>query len=381
MSGTILSCQETPLKWPSNVALDQVTTCSTCGIRVFSNGPGPLQILTRRQNNGLGDGVNIVEDTGLGADYRGQQYVYEESIFHAPGLHVFPGQSTPYPAEYHIHMRTAPNVSPARSLTIVIPASYMVEGLGGDYYAAMSRTISDVRPSIASLLPIGSDILQYQGPDIRGRTKANLTPDTCSSDNERQFLLVLTVSHIDAVHINRIYTEGSLSTDLRDWPAPGAYPTQSIPTDRLLTKAILAKPGILGKPSAKAQKDKKKATSELECKPLTIVDGKTAVDVSGKTILLGDLYTKDGEGQGQEQSKGKAIPYWAKTVMVTLVFFLSILFWDWVITALLWNTIFQASSTNLPKWTTIKILVILLLTIIFAFVYESIQRSLGLLRL
>jgi len=370
MSATTLSCKETPLKWPSNVSLEQVTTCSTCGIRVFSNGPGSLQILTRRQG-GIGDGVNIIEDNGLGADYRGQLYVYEESIFHAPGLHVFPGQSTPYPAEYHIHMRTAPNVTPARGITIVVPASYMVEGPGKEYYAAMRSSIADFRPSISTLLPPGSDILQYQGPDIRGRSKENLTPEACSSEYERQFLLVLRVSHINAADINRIYTEGSLSTDLRDWPAPGPYPTENIPTDRLLTKVVLAKPGILGSPVKKTKKEVKR-TSELECKPLKIVDGKTAVDVSGKTIMLGDLYKKS---QGGEGTGSAGLPIWAKLAMFVMIFFLSILFWDWVFTLLLWNTIFDAQSTNLQKWTNMKLLAIIVITILFGYNYTSISNS------
>ena len=370
MSATMLSCNETPFKWSPNVSLDQLTTCATCGIRIFSNGPGSLQILTRRQG-GVGDGVNIVEDAGMGADYRGQQYVYEESVFHAPGLHVFPGQTTPYPAEYHIHMRTAANVTPSRSITIVVPASYMVEGPGRDYYAAMSKTIADVRPSISTLLPPGSDILQYQGPDIRGRTKENLTPDSCSSENERQFLLVLRVTHIDAADINRIYTEGSLSTDLRDWPAPGPYPTETIPTDRILTKVILAKPGILGKPKKTTQAGPKERT-ELECKPLKIVDGKTAVDVSGKTILLGDLYKKDGSDSSDGSAVG--LPYWAMIAMFFLIFFLSIVFWDWVFTILLWNTIFKTESTTLQKWSNMKILLLMSMPFLFIPLYGFVAR-------
>jgi hypothetical protein len=305
----------------------------------------------------------------MGADYRGQMYVYEESIFHAPGLHVFPGQSTPYPAEYHIHMRTAANVTPRRSITIVVPASYMVDGPGSGYYAAMRRTIADVRPKISDLLPPGSDILQYQGPDIRGRTKENLTPDSCSSEYERQFLLVLNVTHINAADINRIYTEGSLSTDLRDWPAPGAYPTESIPTDRLLTKVVFAKPGILGKPVKKAQVDTKK-TTELECKPLKIVDGKTAVDISGKTILLGDLYKKDGESGGDSSSA--RLPIWILAAIFIIVFFLSLVFWDWVFTIIFWNTVFSTNSTNLYEWSNIKFIALISITGVFVWFFTSI---------
>jgi hypothetical protein len=314
--------------------------------------------------------VNIVEDSGMGADYRGQQYVYEESVFHAPGLHVFPGQSTPYPAEYHIHMKTAPNVSPSRSITIVVPASYMVEGPGKEYYAAMSRSISDVRPAISALCPPGSDILQYQGPDIRGRTKDNLVPESCSSDRERQFLLVLRVSHIDAADIHRIYTEGSLSTDLRDWPAPGAYPTKTIPTDRLLTKVILAKPGILGKPEKTSRKDIH-PSAELECKPLRIVDGKPAVDISGKTMMLGELYSK---GTSDTDDKVK-LPMWVQQSMFCGIVFLSILFWDWVGTTMVWNTVFQVHSTNLQQWSNMKICMIAIVMFLCTYFYDSIAMT------
>jgi hypothetical protein len=63
MSNVKLSCDETPLAWPSSVAIDDLTSCSTCGFTVQAPSPGSLQILTRRQGSGVGDGYHIASRT------------------------------------------------------------------------------------------------------------------------------------------------------------------------------------------------------------------------------------------------------------------------------------------------------------------------------
>ena len=80
MSDIRLTCDETPLAWPSTVGVDDLTKCGSCGFRMLTSQPGSLQVLTRRQGSAAaGDGVNIEEDPALGVDYRGQRYTYEES--------------------------------------------------------------------------------------------------------------------------------------------------------------------------------------------------------------------------------------------------------------------------------------------------------------
>ncbi len=288
MSDIRLTCDETPLAWPSTVGVDDLTKCGSCGFRLLTSQPGSLQVLTRRQ--GSGDGVNIEEDSALGLDYRGQRYTYEESILHTPGLHVFPGQKEAYPAEYHLHFKTFS--APQRAVTIVLPVSHKEKGPGEAYFAAAAAKPDPnaVRPLVDTLFVPGSKMIQYRGPDIRGRTKDTPTTDACTAEEERQFLMVLNVASIRAADLERIPREGSLSTDPRDLPAPGVKPKTSLPRDRLLRCAVLADPGVLGPTVAAIASGPGPApVKELECNPITVQDGRAVVDIKGKPVDLGSM--------------------------------------------------------------------------------------------
>lgn len=297
MDTNILTYAETPLTWPTNVGLEDITSCRTCGVRVSAPQPGSLQILTRRAQGGVGDGVNIDEANGsIGADYRGQRYSYQEAIFHTPGLHVFPGQSDVYPAEYHIHMTTFSQ--PQRSITIVIPVSHRVTGPGADYFAAAAAKPDPtaVRPTLTTLLTPGAQVLQYQGRDIRGRTAdvPEGNPDTTTRDNEnkeeRQFLLVLAPCQINAADLERIPREGSASSDPRDLPAVGVAPSTKPTRDRLRRVAVLANPGILGPGSLGSGAGPLDSSGmEMECLPLQVVEGQDVIDMSGVAVPITDL--------------------------------------------------------------------------------------------
>jgi hypothetical protein len=300
MSG--LTCDETPLAWPSSVAAGDLRNCTSCGILVLAPQSGSLQILTRRQGGGVGDGVNIDEASSIGADYRGQRYTYVESIFHTPGLHVFPGEKDVYPAEYHIHFQTY--AQPYRALTVVIPVSHRSNDkpldAGIDYFAATAAQPDPnaTRPTLSTLLPPGTPIIQYAGPDIRGRTADVPTTPDCDAPMERQFLLVQKVVGIRASDLERIPREGSLSTDVRDLPAPGVKPVvKQISRDRLLATALMAEPGILGEgQSWGGVVNDSAAPTELSCKPLKVVNGRDVVDVSGTWTDITSLLNGSGGG-------------------------------------------------------------------------------------
>jgi hypothetical protein len=266
----------------------------------MSTQPGSLQILTRRQGSAAaGDGVTIEEDAALGVDYRGQRYTYEESVLHVPGLHIFPGQKEAYPAEYHLHFKTFS--APQRAITVVVPVSHLAKDsvvAGEAYFAAMAAKPdpSAKRPLVDTILPPGTNVVQYRGPDIRGRTKDKPTTAACEADEERQFLLVLSVARIRATDLERIPREGSLSTDPRDLPAPGVKAKTTVPRDRLLKSAVLANPGIIG-PAAHAVAALKAtgpALKELQCNPVKVVGGKDVVEVKGKPVELAKLLGQPG---------------------------------------------------------------------------------------
>lgn len=360
MADVKLTCEETPLRWPASVATTDLKTCANCALHVFSPNPGSLQILTRRQG-GAGDGVNIEESVSTGADYRGQRYAFEEAIFHTPGLHVFPGQSDVYPAEYHIHMRTFS--APLRSFTLVIPVSHLVDGPGQDYFAAMAAKPDPnaTRPTLNTLLTPGTQIIQYQGPDIRGRTVdvPNGNGEQCASEEMRQFLLVLQVAHIRAMDLERIPREGSISTDPRNLPAPGVTASQVVAKDRLLRVATLANPGIAAAVAAADPPPPPPASTDMECQPVKIVNGRDVIDVSGKSVDLLTLLGLDVSGGG---GSGTTTPNpsinWGTSLTMFLGMLLGLLFADWIF-GKLWFYFFEKAEGRVLAWEKLKIIAFL----------------------
>jgi hypothetical protein len=301
MTSMQLTCDETPLKWPRSATLEDLTVCKSCGFILHAPNPGSLQVQTRRAGDGVGDGVNVMEASDIGLDFRGQRYTFEEAIFHTPGLHVFPGEKEVFPAEYHLHFRTL--TAPLRGVSIIIPVSHRVTGIGADYFAAISgRPDPSVqRPTLASILTPGTDVLQYQATDIRGRTEDVQEPATCGDRYERQFLLVLRPCAIYASDLERIPREGSLSTRPSDLPAPGVKTKQSLPIDRAKRTLLLARPGIFGGETmtSPAFNSGVSEREELQCKPVKIVDGRDVVDICGETMDLLKLLGLDSNGGGR----------------------------------------------------------------------------------
>jgi hypothetical protein len=270
---------------------------------VIAPNPGSLQIQSRRPSPGVGDGVNIDEANSIGADYRGQRYTYEEAIFHSPGLHVFPGQKAIYPAEYHIHFQTLSE--PKRAVTLVIPIDHNIEGPERTYFAAIKAKPdpSVRRPTLESLLAtLDGPMLQYEGPDIRGRVKSGSAPER--KEGERQFLLVLKVASIRPSDLERIPSIDGAYTDPRKLPAPGVEPKiNALSRDRIVRTTVLATPGLLYNTPAAVAAEKVRLGNELEIKPIKVVDGRVVVDMSGKPVDIKALLglSEDQSGQGSSQ--------------------------------------------------------------------------------
>jgi len=346
MSTITLTCAETPLAWPPSVPLSGLDTCGTCGIRIIAPNAGSLQLTTRRPT---GDGVNVDEHNQIGAEYRGQQYTYEGAVFHTPGLHVFPGQSAPYPAEYHIHMRALS--APVRYITVVIPASHLVaeDPVTKTYFSVMRKDprAAETRPNLESLMAaLDSTILQYRGPDLRGRVIDTSGSSVCTSTDERQFLLVLKPAYIRASDLERIPREGSRSSDPRNLPAPGAEPKiRALPLDRLKRSAVLASPGILYA---------KKATTAKTGPQLRLLNGNDLVDICGTPISLDDLLGK--KSGAAESTGGVDVPVLLIVLIIASMFvrLIGFLLADWVFTRFVWPFFFNESPLlaewNIYKW-------------------------------
>lgn len=358
---TALSCAETPLAWPTSTPITTLNTSSTSGIHVYSPQAGSLQILTRRQQ-GVGDGVNIMESNTVAADFRGQRYSFEEAIFHTPGLHVFPGQTAVYPAEYHVCLETFSE--PRRAITLVIPVSHRAvdtpreEGVA--YWAACSAKPDPAvtRPTLSTLLVQGTEIVAYRGPDLRGRTADNPTPPSCTAPEERQFLLVLAPVRIRASDLERIPREGSLSTDPRDLPAKGISPTTAVTQDLLQRTAVLCIPGIKEAVAAE-EKAAPPPSVETICKPIQIVDGKTIVDVNGKPVALRTvlgLDTGSSPPQSAQASIGLISPNdFMRGLLTFICVMVGLVIADYLV-GRLWHLCMKpAAGASLDQWEPIKI--------------------------
>ena len=365
MSNIMLSCAETPLAWPSSTTVADIPNSTTSGVQIYSAQPGSLQILTRRQQGGVGDGVNIMESNTVGADYRGQRYSYDEAIFHTQGLHIFPGQTAPYPAEYHVLLETF--AEPRRAITLVIPVSHKVQGPGADYFAACSAQPDPAatRPTLSTLLTPGTPIVAYRGPDLRGRTADNPTPETCTTGEERQILLVLSPVQIRASDLERIPREGSLSTDPRDLPALGAAPTTAVARDRLVRTAVYCTPGIKGAVASFEAAPEPTQQKALACSPIKTVGQQNVVDISGQRVALGALL---GAGSvaapPPAASKGEVIRRDSITNVlrhagIFVASLIGLLLADWLISKL-WGVFMKSSVPGqLEKWEKLKIFYIL----------------------
>jgi len=342
MSSITLTCAETPLAWPSSVPLSGLDTCGTCGIRIIAPHAGSLQLSTRRP---IGDGVNVDEHNQIGAEYRGQQYTYEGAVFHTPGLHVFPGQSAVYPAEYHIHMRALS--APVRYITVVIPVSHLVaeDPVTKAYFSVMRRVprAAETRPNLESLMAVlDSSILQYQGPDIRRRVSDTSGSPVCASTDERQFLLVLKPAYIRASDLERIPREGSNnSIDPRNLPAPGAEPKiRALTLDRLRRAAVIANPGILYA---------KKAVATSSGPQLRLLNGSDLVDICGTPMSLDELLGKKPTSITPTGSANVSVLTIAIIIVSMFARLIGLLLADWVFTKWCWPYFFK-DTPLLGEW-------------------------------
>jgi len=318
-----------PLAWPDSLDLSSVAVTNASGIKISAPRPGSLQVLTRRQSGGVGDGVNIEEDHSITADYRGQLYSYDEAILHVPGIHVFPGQSAPYSAEYHIHMET---IHPKRYLTLVIPIKQIVAGtrdisgrdISGNPYFTACKAQPDaaaVRPTLASILPYDSDLIQYVGPEIRGRSSTQGTGDTTY---EHAYLLVLTPIYIRAFDLERIPREGSASSDPRDLPAPGVAPTAKIEPKILATKVKFSPRGLI---------NPNPYIPSVPVCPAPIP----------KETPEPEPVVRQGGGTGF---------YVGISLVFTLGFYLGVMLMDWVLGFMFWQTFF--TGIRVTSWEPLK---------------------------
>lgn len=331
------TCAETPLHL-LDISLNDITVSSTSGIEISIDGSGPLLISQREKR----DGINILERTFV-ATYRGQRYTSIDFIFHTPGLHIFPGQKTQYPCEYHIHMGTYSK--PTRFITIVIPIVYSDFTINtpppNPYFTACKAPQdASIKPSLATLIPYGSPIIQYQGPDLRGRTEKNPTNADCPDlTTDFEILMVTKPVYISEADSDRIRRGGYTGTNTEaNQPVPGVAPSEKMPRTKILNQIVLAVPGIID-PNA----------------PLTS-PASTPTTTTTKTVSEIDIDVYDSVNTSLER------------FLFPIGIFIGFIIVDFI-SGYIWTTLFTGDAVK--AWLPIKVLVIALCCIAATFWYRD----------
>jgi hypothetical protein len=275
-------------------------------------------------------------------------------VFHSPGLHIFPGQKEVYPAEYHVHFSTGQDVEPKRAVTLVIPVSHHVDGPEKPYFAAMKAKPDPtvVRPTLESLLAkLGGSVLQYQGPDIRGRVRSSSEQ---KKEKERQFLLVLKVASIRASDLERIPSLDGKYSDPRDLPAPGVEPkVKAISRDRIARTTVLATPGLLYDKTATVAATAKESL-EMKIKPIKVIDGRIVVDdKEGKPVDIKKLLGLSGDEDEQGTGKGSRDPTSIILLLVNIFAIFIGFYFGLLISDMCWRWFFKGALVN--QWEPLKI--------------------------
>lgn len=190
-------------------------------------------------------------------------------------------------------------------------------------------------------------MIQYQGPDIRGRTAASPAPINPTDTQDRQFLLMLKPLTIRASDLERIPREGSLSINPVDLPAIGIAPAKTVLRNRVISQTVLATPGVATGIIAAPATVGPNPQIELECKPLVTMNGANYIihDASGAAAGSG-LGARNPMGGPKNPSEGGPPPIDPTIVGVFCIAILAgVLFWVFIFD--LWYKSVYISSTAL----------------------------------
>jgi hypothetical protein len=137
----------------------------------------------------------------------------------------------------------------------------------------------------------------------------------------------------------------------------------------MIESITIAKPGILD-PNAPEKEPTilhtAAPTDEMECRPLKVVDGVDVIDMSGNAVDIRTLLGLPG-GKGLMGAVMKPMgnvpadttaPKWMTFSVNFIGTFLGIVFADYIF-SYIWSFFFESSGGRLEKWTIIKLLFML----------------------
>jgi hypothetical protein len=150
-----------------------------------------------------------------------------------------------------------------------------------------------------------------------------------------------------------------LSTDPRDLPAPGVAPKKAVTRDHLIRVAVLADPGILTAKKTDITKPEETGSTEMECKPVKVVNGRDVIDVSGKAVDIRKLLGLPEPGDDQEKPSAayNAIQSYARHALMFFGTMMGLLLSDYIV-GKVWSLFFLPSA-RLEQWEPLKLWIFL----------------------
>jgi carbonic anhydrase len=193
MTDNLLSCNETPLKFPQLFDVQRIYPCVSCKLRLNAQVAGPGNV-TRHES-----GLLLNENPQTTLSINGIQYNLLESFIYTPGAHRFPGQEDTYPMEIALYFR---DETGQKTVCLCIPVQV---GAANSYFTSLNQ-VSRNRPTIGSLVSPTSSIISYRGADLRGRNGRNSRPRPLCDPIARivTFYVVMTPASIAASDYQRL---------------------------------------------------------------------------------------------------------------------------------------------------------------------------------
>jgi hypothetical protein len=283
-----LSCQETPLRFPDSLSLEDLKTCKKCAVALSTPVAGMCNLTD------AGDGFVVGENIQSQLRYNGLSYSLNEARFVYPAAHRLPGQPE-LVAELHCYFQADSAANRSSTYCLVLPLM-TGKGVGNAYFSLLGQLASK-RPTLQTLFTPTAPLLQYVGADLRGRTKTDPTPrNMCAPVGKKiNFLVSTGAAYILPADLSRLVSRLTVSDVYKKGSGPPANGkaldvgrTQSlvVVVPKLTIKGSTATATTTG-PNTGANASTV-ATSALQCRRLDV----------GKDVKDGKVYVGGGKRPG-----------------------------------------------------------------------------------
>lgn len=155
------TCAETPVWFSADFKLEQLPICNSCTVRIIADLPGPGKLTESP------DGFLLDENPVAVFHINGHEHTLLESRLLIPGCHRLPGRTEPESMELQFYFRSIKKLDQFQCLVVPV----MKESVGNSYFTTLGLGVTANRPMLTSLISSESEIYQYMGADIRGRTR------------------------------------------------------------------------------------------------------------------------------------------------------------------------------------------------------------------